>query len=192
MGSIGRRAAVIGAAAFMLVVAAIDSRLPHVALSLFYVLPIFAVAWLSSRFIVGVFTLAATACSLIADMATGVTPVYAYLNAGCRLILFVLVGATVLRLRRAMEAERAAAAEHLRLAEQERELNELRRSLALRVMKDARQPLSEIQAKVVDLGFDGASLSPAEQRELVSGLVEASSRVSRLLEDLDPDVARST
>ena len=183
--TIRRRLAVVGAAAFICVVGLVDASVPHVALSFFYVLPVFAAAWYGSATAAIAIPIVATCASLAADFATDTAPIYAFVNAGCRLLLFFLVAVTVRRLRRALDAERRAAETSRRLAEKERELNELRRERSHRVVADARVPLGEIYAKVVDLGFDIGHMSPSETAEVVSALASASTRVTALLDELE-------
>ena len=52
-------------------------------------------------------------------------------------------------------------------------------------MHDSREPLGVINAKIVDLGFDQSTLSPADARELLSSLLAASAKVSLAIETLE-------
>jgi hypothetical protein len=116
----------------------------YIAFSIFYVVPLGVIAWTADR---GVWAFAAVlvaaASGLFADLWTIHTnSVYAFVNLGCRLALFSFVSWTIVRLRQAISRERA--------------VSDLRQQVMLRVATDVREPLGEIYARIVDLGFDGA------------------------------------
>jgi signal transduction histidine kinase len=172
-GPAGRFATVVIAFCAIPVVGYIDGHSSaFIAFSIFYVIPISAVAWVARRRSVTLVAVAACGASgLAADLwSVHAPPAYAYVNLGCRVLLFAFVGLLIVRLREAIQRER--------------EISRLRRELMQRVAVEVRQPLSEIYAKVVDLGFDGGELSSPDLRTLVSELASASQRATGLVDAL--------
>src|SRR4029077_6245268 len=78
------------------------------------------------------------------------------------------------------ELERAAAA---RL----QELNDIKDALMRSVIVGAREPLGDIYARIVTLGFDLPTLSVAETRAVLAEIADASRRLSALVDNLVPD-----
>ena len=175
----GRLAVVVMAFCAIPVVGYVDGQSSaFIAFSIFYVIPISAIAWVArhrSVTIAAVATCGAT--GLAADLWSVHAPLaYAFVNLGCRLVLFAFVGLLIVRLREAIERER--------------EISRLRRELMNRVAVEVRQPLSEIYAKVVELGFDGGELSTADLRTMVGELATASQRATALVDALASEELR--
>lgn len=176
-----RRGAVVALAlAAIILVGYVDGRTSaYVAFSIFYVVPIFLASWFGNRLTGVVAAVGSAMCGLAADiLSIGARPIYAYTNLASRLLLFLVVAETFSRLRRAIDAER-------QLAENERRIRELQEQLIRDVVHDSREPLGVINAKIVDLGFDQSTLSPADARELLSSLLAASAKVSLAIETLE-------
>lgn len=182
------RVAILGIAfASIIVVGYVDGRTSaYIAFSIFYVVPIFVAAWFGNRLTGALAAITSALCGMAADVWTiGARPVYAYVNLGTRLALFLVVSWAFARLRGVLREERRLAERQRLLAEQERELRKLQHALMRNVVDESRQPLSEIYAKVVDLGFAEQVLSPADARALLHDLAEASVKLSRLIETLE-------
>jgi hypothetical protein len=115
--------------------------------------------------------IASGAFGLAADMISDQTEVvYAYLNSGFRFVLLLIVAVTVARLHLAIDRERRAVAAQAELMQS--------------VATDAQAPLGDIYARVVDLGFD-LGVDEAAKRQLVGEIVRASSKLGRLVRQLE-------
>lgn len=186
------RAAILGVAfASIIVVGYVDGQTSaYIAFSIFYVVPIFVASWFGNRLIGALAAIASALCGLAADVWTiGAQAIYAYVNLGSRLALFLVVSWAFARHRGVLREERRLAERQRLLAEQEGDLRKLQFALMRKVVEGSREPLGEIYAKVVDFGFDGPTLSPADARELLHDLAVASVKVSRLIKMLETDVS---
>ena len=125
---------------------------------------------------------------LLADLSTlpplGVSRAFAVGNLGLRLTLFVLVAVVVSRLHDAMAREQELAVRERAASERIRELNEMQDQLMRSVAEDAREPLGDIYARVVTLGFDMQTLTMHESREALNEIADASRRLSQLVNTL--------
>lgn len=167
----------------------------YIAFSIFYLIPIFLATWFGNR-VVGV--LVAVTCGLAgfaADSWTfgslGVHGAYAYVNFSLRLILFGLVAVlfsslydSMRREQEVVRRERGAADREREASERLQELNEMKDRLMRSVVTDAREPLGDIYARVVTLGFDMPTLSMSESREVLNEIADASRRLAELVNTL--------
>lgn len=181
------RPLIVGAASIcVVVVGLVDRSFPHVAFSIFYVIPILTIGWFGGgRLAAGVAAVMAAVVGFVADLsAVPGVPTYVLVNFGLRLALFGVVAAVITRLREAVGRERL-------LVVREREIRELRDEVVRRVAQESRVPLGDIYAKVVELGFEtGAeTLSREDTRQLLTDLADASMRVTRLVDTLASDAA---
>lgn len=164
----------------------------YVAFSIFYLIPIFLAAWFGSR-VLGM--LVAATCGLAgfaADVwtlhALGVQGAYAFVNLALRVMLFGLVSVLFSRLHDTMRREQELVRREREAADREREasdrlkeLNEMQNRLMRSVVTDSREPLGDIYARVVTLGFDMHKLSMDESREVLNEIADASRRLSELV-----------
>ena len=186
--SVPIRAALLGAAFIAIgVVGYVDGKTSaYIAFSIFYIVPIFLIAWFGGRTLVSVAAVASGICGLLADLWTiQAGAAYASVNLVLRIALFLVVGQAFVSMREAIESQRRVAERERELAEERQKVIDLRRQIAERVVMDAREPLAEIYAKVVDLNFDRGELSADEARRLLSDLAAASLRVSQLIASLE-------
>jgi K+-sensing histidine kinase KdpD len=183
-----RRHRLVIAAAFLLlpIVGYADGQTSaYIAFSIFYVVPVALAAWFGGRVLGVLCAVGAAASGLAADLLSiKAAPVYAYVNLGARLSLFVVLAVAFSILRNVVDLQRRIAEDEHRLAEQQRDIRELQDRLMRQVVESVREPLGEMYAKVVDLGFQGGTLSPDEARQLLAELADATARVSRLVESL--------
>ena len=158
----------------------------YIAFSIFYIVPIFVLSWFGNRWVGALGAITSVLCGLAADVWTiGARPVYAYVNLGSRLALFLVVSWAFARIHGALREEQLLGEREHALAEKEREITGIQRKLVRSVVDESREPLGEIYAKVVDLGFDGQVISPTDLKDLLRDLAEASVKVSRLVETLE-------
>jgi K+-sensing histidine kinase KdpD len=80
-----------------------------------------------------------------------------------------------------VQRERGAADRERAAAERLHELNEMKDRLMHSVATDSREPLADIYARVVTLGFDMPRLSVGESREVLNEIADASRRLSELV-----------
>jgi K+-sensing histidine kinase KdpD len=167
----------------------------YIAFSIFYLVPIFLVAWFGNR-VLGV--LVAVTCGLAgfaADSWTfgslGVHGLYAYANLGLRIVLFGVVAVLFSYLHDSMRREKELVKREQEAADLERdaskrlqELNEMKDRLMRSVVTDAHEPLGDIYARIVTLGFDMPKLSLSESREVLNEIADASRRLSELVNTL--------
>ena len=184
-----RTRVLVGVAVFVAIVAVglIDGiTSAYVALSPFYIVPIAAAAWFVGRRTALAAALASAGWGFFADWLTIHSPLgYAVWNLGARLFLFVGIALVVTRLRTALGHERD-------LAAREHELSELKSEVMRRVAEDSRQPLGDIYARVVSLGFDAESLSDDELRVLMTDLANATAKLSTVVGSLEEPAATTT
>jgi signal transduction histidine kinase len=182
------RAGII-AGCFLLVgaVGYMDAHTPHVAFSIFYVIPIVVAAWSGNRLASVIFAVASDFTGLLADMTSNeVQRVYAYTNFGFRLVLFLLVALLVSRLKEMMGREQKLMELEREAAERLQELNTMKDALMRSVVVDAREPLSDIYARIVTLGFDLPTLTESDTREVLSEIADATRRLADLVSNLTP------
>ncbi len=160
----------------------------YIAFSIFYLIPIFLAAWFGNRTVAISVALVCALAGFVADLwtfdALDVSTLFAVTNLVLRIALFVLMAIVLSQLHDAMGREQE-------LAEREREaslrlhdLNELKGQLMRSVAVDAREPLGDIYARVVTLGFDMPNMSMGESREVLNEIADASRRLSGLVNTL--------
>lgn len=194
----GRVRVAIVAASFVLagVVGLVDAASSaYIAFSIFYVIPIFLAAWFGNR-VVGVLVVVTCGfAGFAADAWTlgslGLQGAYAYANLGLRLMLFGLVCVLFSRLHEAMRREQGLVKREREATDREREaavrlqeLNEMQDRLMRSVVTKAHEPLGDIYARVVALGFDMPNLSMGQSREVLNEIADASRRLSHLVDTL--------
>jgi hypothetical protein len=169
----------------------IDGRTSaYIAFSIFYIVPIFVLSWLGNRWMGAIAAVTSALCGLAADVWTiGARPIYAYVNLGSRLMLFLTVSWAFTRIHSVLREEQQLGERERELSAKEREVRDVQRRLVQSVVNEARAPLGEIYAKVVDLGFEGHALSQDDLKDLLRELAGASVRVSKLVETLETEVA---
>jgi K+-sensing histidine kinase KdpD len=175
----------------------------YIAFSIFYLIPIFLAAWFGRR-VLGI--LVAVTCALAgfaADSwtlnALDVHGGYAFANLCLRLMLFTLVAVLFSRLHDAMRREQELVTREREAADREREaserlqeLNEMQVRLMRSVVTDAREPLGDIYARVVALGFDMHQHNMGDSAEILNEIADASRRLSELVETLQQEDRPST
>ena len=114
-------------------------------------------------------------------------PIFAIVNLGCRLLLFVLIATLVSRLKETRDREQHLAELEHEAAERLQELNDIKDALMRSVIVGAREPLGDIYARIVTLGFDLPTLSVNETRAVLAEIADASRRLSTLVNNLIPD-----
>jgi signal transduction histidine kinase len=178
----------LGVATLIAVVGLVDSRVPDIVFSPFYLVPVCLASWFLDRAVGIAAAFASAACGLVADVITEQTTLgYAIGNSALRLGLLTVFAVTFGRLRRAIEAERLVAEREREAASRLHEAALLRAELMRSVERDAREPLARIYAKVVELGFDLSSATAPDSRALLTELAQASSRLTELVDKLMPE-----
>jgi enoyl-CoA hydratase/carnithine racemase len=133
----------------------------------------------------------AVACAvggLAADLAsTDPHPGFAFANCGLRLVLFILVAALISRIKVTRDREQQLAELEREAMARLQELNDMKDALMRSVIVGAREPLGDIYARIVTLGFDLPTLSVSETRVVLSEIADASRRLSTLVNNLVPD-----
>jgi signal transduction histidine kinase len=163
----------------------IDSRLPYVVFAIVYLIPVLAATWYLGRAVGVAVAVASAAFGLAADLWSSASPAgYACLNSVLRLILFTGAALVFGRLHEAIAREREVAAQEQAAAEQLKELAQLRTELVRAVAEGAQEPLAQIYARVVNLGFDLPTSSEAESRVVLTEIAQASARLSKLMDSL--------
>jgi signal transduction histidine kinase len=160
----------------------------YIAFSIFYLIPVFLTAWfVDQRAAIGV----AVACGfagLLADLVSlhdlGADLTFAFVNLGLRLVLFITFAILLSYLRRAVDREQEVADREREASERLLELNEMKDRLMRSVVIEAREPLGDIYARIVSLGFDMPNLTTNETREVLSEIADASRRLSTLVNTL--------
>lgn len=167
----------------------------YIAFSIFYTIPIFLAAWFGNRVVAIVVAVVCGLSGFAADAWTldslGVHQAYAFVNLALRLSLFGLVSILFCRLHDTLVRETELAAREREAADREREaaerlqdLNEMKDRLMRSVVADAREPLGDIYARVVTLGFDMPRLTMGESREVLNEIADANRRLSELVNTL--------
>jgi K+-sensing histidine kinase KdpD len=164
---------IAGAVAFIAVVGFIDSRFPDLTFALFYLIPVFLTSWYIGRAVGAGIATGSAVFGLVADIVSDNASIgYAYANGAFRLVLLLMVGSIVGRLHVAIARERLTAT--------------TRGELMRRVAAGAQEPLGDINARVVDLGFELSASAP-DRRQLIGEIVQASGRLARLVEKLEEE-----
>ena len=164
---------IAGAVAFIAVVGFIDSRFPDLTFALFYLIPVFLTSWYIGRAVGAGIATASAVFGLVADIVSDNASIgYAYANGTFRLVLLLIVGSIVVRLHVAIARERLTAT--------------TRGELMRRVAAGAQEPLGDINARVVDLGFELSASAP-DRRQLIGEIVQASGRLARLVQQLEEE-----
>ncbi len=183
-----RRNVVTGCAMALVVVVGVIDHVagPHLAFSIFYVIPIFVGAWYggsSAGFVVAV---ESALVGLVADITVPGDrgSVFPYLNAVSRLALLVLIAELLSQARRRMDQDRRTAERERAVADQLRELDEMKDAFLHSVAHDLRGPLGGILGSAVSLARDDGALSPQDKKLLAEGIVSMARRTSRIVADL--------
>lgn len=180
------RALIVGASfPAVALVGYIDRSSPHIAFSIFYMVPIFLAAWFGSR----LFGIAAAVEGAFAGLVADIWSikghhVFAYTNFGLRFVLFVTIAVVFSQLRSLMSREQALTEREREAAERLKELNEMKDALMRSVAVDGREPLGDIYARIVTLGFDLPTLTMGETRQVLNEIADASRRLSVLVNTL--------
>ena len=188
-GTTRRVALTFGCLALVGVVAFVDARVSFIAFSVFYVVPIALAAWYGDRTSGLILAFAAGLGGLAADLSSlGVHhPALAFVNLGCRLLLFVLIALLISRSKETRDREQHLAELEHEAAERLQELNDIKDALMRSVIIGAREPLGDIYARIVTLGFDLPTLSVTETRAVLAEIADASRRLSTLVNNLIPE-----
>jgi signal transduction histidine kinase len=188
-GTSRRVALALGCLALVALVAFLDGLTSaFIAFSIFYVVPIVIAAWFGNRTIGLVVAVASALGGLSADIwSIDVQTVYAVTNLGCRLLLFMLITTMISRLKQTRDREQRLAELEREATQRLQELNDMKDALMRSVIVDAREPLGDIYARIVTLGFDLPTLSVSETRVVLSEIADASRRLSSMVNSLVPD-----
>ena len=188
-GTPRRLALLLGCLTLVGVVAYLDwLSTSYIAFSVFYVVPIAIAAWYGDRTIALIVAVACGLGGLIADLsAPDAHLIFASVNLGCRLVLFGLVAALISRARSTKEREHRLSELEREASQRLRELNDMKDELMRSVIIGAREPLVDIYARIVTLGFDLPTLSVTETRAVLAEIADASRRLSALVNNLVPD-----
>ena len=187
-GMTQRVALTLGCLALVAIVAFVDSRASEIAFSIFYVVPIVIAAWYGDRVTGLVVAVASGLGGLLADLVSLDHHLFFTLvNLVCRLVLFVLIATLVSRLKETRVREQHLAELERAAAARLQELNDIKDALMRSVIVGAREPLGDIYARIVTLGFDLPTLSVTETRAVLAEIADASRRLSTLVNNLIPD-----
>ena len=188
-GTTRRVALTLSCLALVGTVAYIDSRSStYIAFSIFYIVPIAVAAWYGDRTIGLVVAIASGLGGFAADVwSTQAHRLFALSNLGLRLVLFILVATMIARLKQAREREQRLAELEREATQRLQELNDMKDALMRSVIVGAREPLGDIYARIVSLGFDLPTLSVSETRLMLNEIADASRRLSTLVNNLVPD-----
>lgn len=188
-GTARRVALTLGCVALVGIVAFVDARVSFIAFSVFYVVPVALAAWYGDRTAGLILAASAGLGGLAADLSSlgSRHPVFAFVNLGCRLVLFVLIAALVSRLKETRDREQHLAELERAAAARLQELNDIKDALMRSVIVGAREPLGDIYARIVTLGFDLPTLSVTETRAVLAEIADASRRLSTLVNNLIPE-----
>lgn len=160
----------------------------YIAFSIFYLIPIFFVAWYADETTAITVAIVSGFAGLMADLVTlqhqDVDPAYALVNLLLRLVLFVSVAVLLARFHAAIRREQEVAEREREAAERLEELNEMKDRLMRSVVIEAREPLADIYARVVTLGFDMPNFTTGQSREVLNEIADASRRLSELVNTL--------
>lgn len=184
------RALIVGAALLLAVVVGLVDAVSsvYIAFSIFYLIPIFLAAWHANETSAICVAVASAFAGLAADLETlqhlGVDPSYAFVNLVLRLVLFVLIAIVLARFHGAMAREKVVSEREREASERLEELNRMKDQLMRSVVMEAREPLADIYARVVTLGFDIPNLSTGQSREVLNEIADANRRLSELVNTL--------
>jgi hypothetical protein len=160
----------------------------YIAFSVFYVVPIAAAGWYGDRTTGFVIAVVCGLGGLTADLSAPDAHIgFALVNLGCRLVLFTLIAALISRAKQTRDREQHLAELEREATQRLQELNDMKDELMLAVILGAREPLGDIYARIVTLGFDLPTLSVAETRAVLAEIADASRRLSALVNNLVPD-----
>lgn len=178
-----------GCLALVAFVAFVDSRSStHIAFSIFYVVPIALAAWKGDRIVGLVVAVAGALGGFAADLwSTDAHPLFALVNCGFRLVLFILIATLISRVKQTRDREQRLAELEREATRRLQELNDIKDALMRSVIVGAREPLGDIYARIVTLGFDLPTLSVSETRVVLNEIADASRRLSTLVNNLVPD-----
>jgi hypothetical protein len=188
-GTTRRLALTLGCLALVATVAYLDAlSSAYIAFSIFYVVPIALAAWYGDRTIGLVVAVASGLGGLAADVSSiDAHFIFALANLGCRLVLFTLIAALIAHLSLTREREQRLARLEREATLRLQELNDMKDALMRSVIVGAREPLGDIYARIVTLGFDLPTLSVSEMRVVLNEIADASRRLSALVNNLVPD-----
>jgi hypothetical protein len=179
----------LGCLALAATVAFVDARSSsHIAFSIFYVVPIALAGWYGDRTIALITAVACAVGGLVADLtSTDAHPLFAWANCGFRLVLFILIATLISRVKLTRDREQRLAELEREATQRLQELNDMKDVLMRSVIIGAREPLGDIYARIVNLGFDLPTLSVSETRAVLAEVADASRRLSTLVNNLVPD-----
>jgi hypothetical protein len=188
-GMTERVALALGCLALVATVAYLDwLSTSYIAFSVFYVVPIAIAGWYGDRTIGLVVAVACGLGGLVADLSsTDAHLVFALVNLGCRLVLFSLIAMLISRAMQTRDREKRLAELEREATQRLQELNDMKDALMRSVIVGAREPLGDIYARIVSLGFDLPTLSVSETRIVLNEIADASRRLSALVGNLVPD-----
>lgn len=188
-GTSRRVALALGCLAVVATVAYIDGlSSAYIAFSIFYVVPIALGAWYGNRTIGIVVAVASAIGGLAADLwSIEAHVVFALGNLGLRLVLFILIATLISRIQETRDREHRLAELEREASRRLQELNDIKDALMRSVIVGAREPLGDIYARIVTLGFDLPTLSVSETRVVLNEIADASRRLSTLVNNLVPD-----
>jgi K+-sensing histidine kinase KdpD len=189
IGITKRVALTLGCLALVGAVAYIDSRSSaYIAFSIFYIVPIALAAWYGDRTISLVVAVVSGLGGFAADVwSTQAHERFALSNLGLRLVLFVLIATLISRVKQTQDREQRLAELEREATQRLQELNDMKDALMRSVIVGAREPLGDIYARIVTLGFDLPTLSVGETRAVLAEIADASRRLSSLVNNLVPD-----
>ena len=189
--SSARSQALIVVAAFVLacVVGFVDAvTSAYIAFSIFYLIPVFIAAWYANEAAAISIAVACGFAGLIADLATlrdlDVSVAFGIANLVLRLTLFIVFAVVLSRLHAAIGREKEVSEREREASERLEELNQMKDRLMRSVVMEAREPLADIYARVVTLGFDMPNLTTGQSREVLNEIADASRRLSELVNTL--------
>ena len=189
MGTTSLVAIALGCLALVATVAFIDSRSSaYIAFSIFYIVPIALAAWYGDRIIGFVIAVAGGLGGYAADIwQVEAQHPFALVNLGLRLVLFFLIATMISRIKQTRDREHQLAELEHEATRRLQELNDMKDALMRSVIVGAREPLGDIYARIVSLGFDLPTLSVSETRLMLNEIADASRRLSTLVNNLVPD-----
>lgn len=184
-----RVALALGGLALVATVTFVDSRSSaYIAFSIFYVVPIALAAWYGDRTVGLVIAVAGGIGGLVSDLSSiDAHPFFALANLGFRLVLFILIATLISRIQETRDREHRLAELEREASQRLQELNDIKDALMRSVIVGAREPLGDIYARIVTLGFDLPTLSVSETRVVLNEIADASRRLSTLVNNLVPD-----
>jgi len=157
---------------------------PYVALSIFYVGPIFVAAFVCGRRWGWIVAFTSALVGLAADLTNpGNIGTASYWNAGVRTCVFVLMAEVVARLSDALHREREVARREVAAAEQLREVDRMKDSILQSIAHDLQDPLSGILAASIALVRERDHGS-GDTELLTRGIASMARKVSRLIAEV--------